>query len=108
MNIQLSDYQSAMGLTKDNPVFGAYTSAQDLDDLNKALSAGSTTGRDTTNLTTASGAPLKVESLEKTLKILTYNSQDVTFWKNIPRSPAFNTVEEYNQLTSYGVNRGGF
>lgn len=107
MNVQLSDYQLAMGLN-DQVLFGGHTSAEDLDNLNKALQAGSITGRDTTNLTTASGAPLKVESLEKTLKVLTYNQQDVTFWKNIPKAPAFNTVEEYNQLSSYGADRGGF
>lgn len=107
MNVQLSDYQLAMGLN-DQVLFGGHTSAEDLENLNKALTAGSITGRDTTNLTTASGAPLKVESLEKTLKILTFNAQDIVFWKNIPKAPAFNTVEEYNQLSSYGADRGGF
>lgn len=103
--IQLSDYQ--LGL--DNQVmFGGQTTAEDLDNLNKALAAGSITGRETTNLTTASGSPLKVESLEKTLKTLTFTENDVVFWKNIPKAPAFNTVEEYNQLTSYGQDRGGF
>ena len=103
--IQLSDYQ--LGL--DNQVmFGGQTSPEDLDNLNKALAAGQITGRDTTNLTTASGSPLKVESLEKTLKVLTHSENDVVFWKNIPKMPAFNTVEEYNQLTSYGQERGGF
>lgn len=103
--IQLSDYQ--LGL--DNQVmFGGQTSPEDLENLNKALSAGQMTGRETTDLTTASGSPLKVESLEKTLKVLTFSENDVTFWKNIPKAPAFNTVEEYNQLTSYGQDRGGF
>lgn len=103
--VQLSDYQQ--GAITDQ-VFGGHTSPETLDNLNKALSAGSTTGRETTNLTTASGAPLKVESLEKTLKVLTYSEKDVTFWKDIPKSAAFNTVEEYNQLTDYGQDRGGF
>lgn len=103
--IQLSDYQ--LGL--DNQVmFGGQTTAEELENLNKALSAGSITGRETTNLTTASGSPLKVESLEKTLKTLTFSENDIVFWKNIPKAPAFNTVEEYNQLTSYGQDRGGF
>lgn len=103
--VQLSDYQANL----DNQVmFGGQTTIDDLDNLNKALSAEEITGRETTNLTTASGAPLKVESLEKTLKVLTHSEQDVTIWKNIPQSPAYNTVEEYNQLTSYGADRGGF
>ena len=50
--------------------FGA-GSAGDLDSLNKALTAGHLTGRDTDGLSVAgSGAPLKVESLEKNLKNL--------------------------------------
>lgn len=103
--VQLSDYQ--MGL--DNQVaFGGGTTVEELENINKALAAGSITGRDTTNLTTASGSPLKVESLEKTLKVLTHSEKDVVLWKNMPKSPAFNTVEEYNQLTSYGQERGGF
>ncbi len=105
MNIQLSDY--SVGL--DNHVlFGGNTSVEDLENINKALAAGSITGRDTTNLTTASGSPLKVESLEKTLKVITYGENEMTMWKSIPKAPAFNTVEEYNQLTDYGQDRGGF
>lgn len=101
--ITLSDYQ-----TPDQVVFGQETSMQDLENLNKAISALEITGRETADLTTASGAPLKVESLEKTLKTITYGEQNAVFWKNIPRSPAYNTVEEYNQLVSYGQDRGGF
>ena len=105
MNIQLADYQ--MGL--DNQVmFGGNATMQDVDNLNKALSALEITGRETTNLTTASGAPLKVESLEKTLKVLQHTAKDVVFWNRIPKAAAFNTVEEYNQLTSYGGGDGGF
>ena len=103
--INLSDYQFGL----DNQVnFGGHSSPEDLENLNKALAAGSITGRETTNLTTASGSPLKVESLEKTLKVLTFSEKQIVFWQNIPKMPAFNTVEEYNQLTSYGQDRGGF
>ena len=52
--------------------FGDY-SMGDVQNLNKALTAGDTTGRETTGQQIAgSGAPLKVESLEKSLKILTF------------------------------------
>jgi len=105
--VQLSDYQMSQNFD-GQVMFGGQSSMEDLNSLNKALAAGDTTGRDTTNLTTASGAPLKVESLEKTLKIVSYNDQSMAFWKNIPKNAAFNTVEEYNQLTSYGSNNGSF
>ncbi len=101
MNINVNDYMP-------NEVFsGSGTSLEDLQNLNKALVAGNTTGRDTTNSTTSSGAPLKVESLEKTLKILTHQEQHIKLWKMIPKKAAFNTVEEFNQLASYGADRGG-
>ncbi|MDX1960034.1 MAG: hypothetical protein SFU98_15815 [Leptospiraceae bacterium] len=81
---------------------------QNLMQINKALEAGQITGRETTNLTTASGSPLKVESLEKTLKVITYKEEHIVLWKEFPKSDARNTVEEYNQLASYGQQRGGF
>lgn len=79
-----------------------------VDDLNKALQAGQITGRDTTDRFDASGSPLKVESLEKTLKHLTFRESDITFWKDIPKKPAYNTVVEYNQQSSYGRDHGAF
>ena len=82
-------------------------SSAELDNLMKSLDAGSKTGREITNLTTESGAPLKLESLEKTLKVLTFKESDVVFWKNIPKKQAYNTVEEYTELNSYGQSDTG-
>lgn len=98
-NITLSQYGANPG-----EFFGS-GSLGDLDELKKALDAGSITGRETTDSTSAGGAPLKVESLEKTLKHLTFRENDVTFWKRIPKKAAYNTVEEFNQLTEVG-NQG--
>lgn len=107
LGVSLNDYQSG---ALDNQVLfdTASTTQEQLGELNKALEAQQITGRDTTDSTTASGAPLKVESLEKTLKLITFKESDIRFWKRIPKTPAFNTVEEYNQLQSYGADRGGF
>lgn len=98
--ISLSDYQvgSDFGNGSEN----------ELGELMKALNAGSITGRETTDSTTASGSPLKVESLENTLKVLTFKESDINLWKQIPKLPAYNTVEEYNQLAEYGTDGGGF
>lgn len=101
LSINLSDYASA------GNGYGS-ASRESLDALNKALQAGDITGRETTDQTDASGAPLKVESLEKTLKHLTFRESDIKLWKDLPKKPAYNTVEEYNQQTSYGQDRGGF
>lgn len=100
LSIDLADYGHVDG-------FGS-ASQEEIAQLNKALEAEQITGRETTDLTTASGAPLKVESLEKTLKHLTFRESDIKLWKELPKKPAYNTVEEYNQQTSYGENRGGW
>lgn len=80
----------------------------DVQELYKAMSAGALTGRDTTNSLVASGAPLKVESLENTLKILTNTPKHTPLFYRIGKKPATNTIEEYNQLVSYGEMDGGF
>lgn len=103
LSINLQDY----GYESRNAGFGT-SSQEEVNQLNKALEATEITGRQTTNLTDASGAPLKVESLERTLKHLTFRESDIVLWKNLPKKPAYNTVEEYNQLSSYGADRGGF
>lgn len=82
--------------------------AQDLNELNKALTADQVTGGSTVDTSTSgSGAPLKVESLDRSLKNLTYRMQDIRLYNLFPKNAAYNTVEEFNQLDSYGVERGG-
>ncbi len=77
------------------------------EELLKAMQAGSTTGRETTNLSLTM-EPLKPESLERTLKNLEYRTQDIKMFNSIPKMVAYNTVEEFVQLYSYGSERGGF
>lgn len=77
------------------------------DDLIKAMQAGQITGRDTTGLSLTQ-EPLKVESLETALKVLEFRTQDVKLFNALPKKTAYNTVEEYLQLASYGSERGGF
>jgi hypothetical protein len=104
LGISLSDYQG--GQENVGLEFGQ-ASAQELSDLNKALTAGNMTGRETTGLTNASGAPLKLESLDSNLKSLTFKKEHLNVWKNINKAAAYNTVEEFNQILSYGADGGG-
>jgi hypothetical protein len=97
--IQLSDYQD-LG-------YDGFHDEQEGNELLKAMQAGQITGRDTTNQLLTQ-EPLKAESLEKTLKSLEFRMKDIQLWNAIPKLPAYNTVEEYLQLESYGLNRGGF
>lgn len=105
LSINLADYGYA---AQQDGFHSGMHGSEGLDQLNKALAAEDITGRQTTDLTTASGAPLKVESLEKTLKHITFRESDIRLWKDLPKKAAYNTVEEYNQQTSYGANRGGW
>lgn len=97
-NISLADYANG------GQGFGGEGSAND---LLKAMQAGQITGRDTTDLSLTQ-EPLKVESLETALKLLTFRMKDIALWNAIPKMPAYNTVEEFLQLDSYGADRGGF
>ncbi len=76
-------------------------------ELIKAMQAGQITGRDTTGLGLTQ-EPLKIESLETALKVLDYRTQDIKLFNALPKLTAYNTVEEYLQLSSYGSERGGF
>lgn len=104
--LNLQDY-ARTAASSQSAVFGG-SSMEELSQLQKALEAGSITGRETTDLSSASGAPLKVESLDKNLKHLTFKESDIQLWKMVPKKAAYNTVEEYNQLADYGQSRGGF
>ncbi len=76
-------------------------------ELLKAMQAGQITGRDTTNQSLTM-EPLKAESLETTLKVLEYRQRDIKLLNRMPKMTAYNTVEEFLQLSSYGIERGGF
>lgn len=81
--------------------------AEGAEELLKAMQAGAITGRDTANQSLTQ-EPLKAESLEKTLKLLEYRQSDIKLLNAMPKLTAYNTVEEFLQLESYGSNRGGF
>lgn len=76
--------------------------ASDVQELAKALEAGYQVVNQT------GGSALRVESLESSLKVVTYTNHHIKFWKKIPKSPAFSTVEEYNQLIDYGGTNFAF
>ena len=98
--VGISDYESF------GEGFGIGAGA-DVENLNKALNTGGSAYAGGVDAR-VDGAALQVESLENSLKVLTYSDQHVKFWKKIAKTPAYSTVEEYNQLLSYGSNTGGF
>ena len=72
-------------------------------DINKALTAGFASDP----AAQSGGGALRVESLDATLKIVSFMMKNIIFYNDIPKSKAYNTVEEYNLLSKYG-GRGGF
>jgi len=80
--------------------FGS-SSQSEVEELNKALTAGS--DRDPpASVVAGDGFALRQESLEATLKNTTFKMKHVVFWRDITKGAAFNTIEEYNQIHSYG------
>lgn len=98
--VELANYQ-------DQDFAGLFGAESSVNELVKAMVAGQITGRDTTNQLLTQ-EPLKVESLDKTLKLLEFRMQDVKLWNALPKIVAHNTVEEFVQLESYGTFTGGF
>lgn len=86
----------------------ANMSGEQLNNIVKAMEAGHIQGGDVGNADQTNMGALKTESLEASLKIITFNESEIRLWKRVPKGKANSTVEEYNQLTSYGIDRGGY
>lgn len=95
--ISWRDYETAAGSD-----FGVATQ-ESVDELNKALKVGQSINAPGTTVA-GDGFALRVESLEATLKVTTYRMEHIRFWKLLPKMGANNTVEEYNEISSYGQN----
>jgi len=93
-HVGLSDYEGLTG-------FGLLPTG-DTEEIQKALSAGYQSPRHD------GGSALRVESLEATLRILTFSQGHVKLWKDIPKLPAYSTSEEYTVQTAYGGENGPF
>lgn len=85
---------------RDYGGFGISTPSE-INELQKALSAGQDVNDP--GVSAGQGFPLRTESLEATLKNLTYEMDEIKLFKSISKVPASNTVEEFNRLVSYGA-----
>jgi hypothetical protein len=75
-------------------------STQDIEALNKAITAGYGGAGKPTDLTY--GGVLQAESLEATLKSVTFDMKNLKFWPAVSVDKAYNLFEQYNRLISYG------
>lgn len=85
--------------------YGAAT-AQDVEELNKALEAGAGYAGAPGALT--GGGALQVESLDGSLKSVTYEMKNIKLWPLIAKDQAYNTIEQYNRQDAYGDQGKGF
>lgn len=93
--------ENAVYYGNDQGIAGVAT-REDVDALNKALSAGY--GYSGAPTSFAGGTPLMVESLEASLKSTTWQMKNLVLWPSMPVDKAFNTIEQYSRITSYGGN----
>ena len=74
---------------------------EQLEALNKALTAGYQSGTSVpSNLT--GGSALQMESLDRTLKSVTFQMKNLQLWPSIPMEKAYSTVEQFDRMTSVG------
>jgi hypothetical protein len=75
-------------------------SPDEVEALNKAITAGYGGAGKPTDLTY--GGVLQAESLESTLKSITFDMKNLKFWPAISVDKAYNLFEQYNRLIGYG------
>lgn len=75
-------------------------SPEEIDALNKAITAGYGGAGKPTDLTY--GGVLQAESLESTLKSITFDMKNLKMWPAISVDKAYNLFEQYNRLIGYG------
>lgn len=75
-------------------------SQEEIENLNKALTAGYGGAGRPTDLTY--GGVIQTESLESTLKVVTFDMKNLKLWPAITIDKAYNLFEQYNRLVGYG------
>lgn len=73
---------------------------EDIESLNKAITAGYGGAGKPTDL--VYGGVIQAESLESTLKSVTYDMKNLKLWPAIAVDRAYNLFEQYNRLIGYG------
>lgn len=80
--------------------FGSH-SAQEVEELQKALSVGSDYAT-TVPGSLSGGAALAVEDLDRTLKLVTHSMEHLRLWKDVLKQKVTQTVHQFNVQNSYG------
>lgn len=92
-------YQDALNQIMQGLEQGLVSQAE-VENLNKALSAGYGYAGRPTDLTY--GGVIQTESLESTLKVVTFDMKNLKLWPALSIDKAYNLFEQYNRLVGYG------
>ena len=92
-------FQDAMNNIMQGLEQGLVSQAE-VENLNKALTAGYGGAGRPTDL--VHGGVLQTESLETTLKVVTFDMKNLKLWPAISVDKAYNLFEQYNRLVGYG------
>lgn len=86
--------------------FGYHT-AQEVEELQKALSIG---GEYASNApgSLSGGSALAVEDLDRTLKLVTHTMEHLRLWKDVIKQKVTQTVHQFNVQNSYGAEVSPF
>ncbi len=82
-------------------------SREQLDSLLKSLNTGTGTYGSSAPSSLVNGTSLMVESLDASLKSVTFGMKQLKLWPVMPKDKAYSTVEQYNRQTSYGETSNG-
>jgi len=83
-----------------NGIEQGIVSPEDIESLNKAITAGYGGAGKPTDL--VYGGVIQAESLESTLKSVTFDMKNLKLWPAIAVDKAYNLFEQYNRLVGYG------
>lgn len=98
--------ESVQGFGMQTEEFAGHTH-EEIEELNKALTLGHEYS-DTLPGAMTGGVTQTYESLDKTLRLVTYEMKNLAFWPDIAKDQANNTVEEFDVQNSYGANNNPF
>jgi len=85
-----------------NEKYDGFDGFGDVDDLKKAIDTGNYAYATSVPGDLTQGAAWQVESLDSTLRNVTFKMKNLKLWPDIAKSQAYNVVEEYNLEQAHG------
>jgi len=94
-------------LTQQSLTGFGYHTAQEVEELQKALSIGGEYASSAPG-SLSGGSALAVEDLDRTLKLVTHSMEHLRLWKDVIKQKVTQTVHQFNVQNSYGAEVSPF